>query len=344
MDHKIKMKTSDLYEIIESDFLIDNAKLREVRKKLRQIKRRDDKEYDRLTGGLGFEVRKRIQSRQKYNSVNHELDNLWTSVGKERGNLPMEELAMIKPISELKKCLRYLGTKRSINSENIDFYVKNRKTRYVLCDQRDKRILHSINPGGIIYLEELSEKNKERILTPKRTGADFHTRVITRYLPPDLYLTSDGVILTGEAANKVATYFDLAQNNRSLMNRISQMTDDNGRVRNFCREARGEERVVSVRTETQQYLEQFATSVIEGATFANGGSYKAFEIGEYTFLEFNQTDNATYVFRTESWDPNTTFSRDEIRKTSKLGFVRRYNHDKGFTSWRRTIDRIVGCI
>jgi hypothetical protein len=106
------------------------------------------------------------------------------------------------------------------------------------------------------------------------------------------------------------------------------------------REPKGEpKRDIEFRHWGQVYLaQQKPLSIHEGDILGSGGSYKAYHFPENkTVVEFDQTDRATYFFRTDFFNSLRIWSRSEILTQTPAGFEGRAIHHENRATWEQAV-------
>lgn len=93
---------------------------------------------------------------------------------------------------------------------------------------------------------------------------------------------------------------------------------------------------------SQVYLAQKQpTNTVVGKLLGSGGSYKAYQYGDKTIVEFDQEGHATYLFATSYFDNLRTWQKTALLESQPEGFSGRLIHKENRNEWMKNIDDFV---
>lgn len=177
----------------------------------------------------------------------------------------------------------------------------------------------------------------DRLYTHRSLNRNLINLVESGELEEGTFLTSSGKILYGDTDEIASHIFELAKKKDLIIRRYS---DKDGNIRLPRKRNESQSSESQVRTEGQRYLESLSPSIIQGRIFSDGGSYKAYTIGNITFAEFDLDQHATYLFDASDFSPEGFLSRKDIRENGSLGYITRIIHGD-MDSWKKQVDEYI---
>ena len=233
-------------------------------------------------------------------------------------------------------------------SDGFGLDIKKFCNEYSLMTKHYAKVL--LYSKGKFY--QLYETNKNRLLKlkPYDYSGGFED-LEKKYLREGSIVTSDGAVLRGKDKKIAKFVFDQAKKGKAIIRRFIDWNESlETRVRNLTkpRKPKTQSYQPKLRTKPQKYLKKVLNplkpEIYGGSFFASGGEYVAFRKNGITFVEYNYEGNATYMFQSDKFDPNTDLTRSQIIRTRAIGYMGRIYHDpnKDYFGWKTRVNGLIG--
>ena len=155
------------------------------------------------------------------------------------------------------------------------------------------------------------------------------------------FVTTSGYVLYDQQEEDAARIFDHVRNGEVILPSPDEPFGTKIKVESGLSESEDSDRF---RHWGQQYLSGLnPSSIDDGELLGSGGSYKAYDFGDKTVVEFDQEGRATYLFNSVYFKKLRFNNRQNIIDDEPEGFKGRiFHYDVSRINWQNQVNEFLG--